>query len=262
MRQCPLCDQDLSPPKMLANLPLQSCRSCGFLGIDLDLWQSPYVEEDYYADLVQPSVDWQRPFLQHRVAGVRRHRRSGRALELGAGMGETALAMAQAGFHVDAVEESQKAVTFLQAHYPMVTWHQAEIMQFLENTPDGTYDAITLFHVLEHIPRPRRVVGELSRVLSPEGVVAIEVPNLAGHHARFKKERWHYYHPHHVNYFHLGTLRFLMESQGFSLLEHEGKFHFSHPQGVWWKDMIKFSLAKIGFTDILCTWWRRRRPQN
>ncbi|MBF0177103.1 MAG: methyltransferase domain-containing protein [Magnetococcales bacterium] len=257
MQHCPLCDADLFPTVKRAGLPLQSCPACGFVAIDLEQWQSPYAGGEYYADLTAPHVDWQRSFLQHRVAGVRRFLPSGYVLELGAGIGETALALAQAGYRVDAVEESPKAVSYLQANHPTVSWHQAEILDYLAHTPDATYDAVTLFHVLEHIPRPHRLAKELSRVVSSGGIAAIELPNLAGLQARLKGERWHYLQAHHVNYFHLGTLQRLMEPHGFELLGHEEKYHFSHPQGVLWKDRIKSLLAKIGFADILCTWWRR-----
>jgi 2-polyprenyl-3-methyl-5-hydroxy-6-metoxy-1,4-benzoquinol methylase len=41
----------------------------------------------------------------------------------------------------------------------------------------GTYDIITLFHVLEHLRDPRITLQELIRHLSPEGKMIIEVPN-------------------------------------------------------------------------------------
>ncbi|MBF0136999.1 MAG: class I SAM-dependent methyltransferase [Magnetococcus sp. DMHC-1] len=230
--------------------------------MDLDLWQSPYTNKDYYADLSTQNIDWKRIFLQKRVTGIRRYRQSGHVLELGAGLGETALAMAHAGFRVDAVEESQKTVSYLKTHHPLVTWHQSDIKHFLEHAPDANYDVIMMFHVLEHIPHPKQIIQELSRVLMPDGILVVEVPNLAGLHARIKGEHWHYFLPHHVNYFCLATLRHLMEPQGFTLLEHEGKFHFSHPQGVWWKDTLKFILAKVGFADILCTWWQRENSHQ
>ncbi|MBF0424953.1 MAG: class I SAM-dependent methyltransferase [Magnetococcales bacterium] len=257
MQLCPVCDALLPPPVMRGGLPLQSCPGCAFRGIDLEQWAYPYAGEDYYASLTDaPDVEWRHPFLLHRVAGVRRYQASGRLLELGAGMGETALALAHAGFCVDAVEESAKAVSFLKKHHPTVAWHQAEIGDFLIRAPEGAYDIITLFHVLEHIPRPRRVIAALPRLLKPGGLVVIELPNPDGLHARLKGDRWHYLQRHHVNYLGLSTLRRLMADHGFSLLGHEGKYHFSHPQGVWWKDAVKFLLAKIGFADILCTWWR------
>ncbi len=61
---------------------------------------------------------------------------------------------------------------------------------------------------------------------------------------------------HHVNYFTLETLHALMEPHGFTHLGHEGKYHFSYPQDHLLKDGVKYLLARLGFTDVLCTYWR------
>ncbi len=41
----------------------------------------------------------------------------------------------------------------------------------------GKYDIITMFHVLEHIPDPKAILGELSEKLADNGQIIIEVPN-------------------------------------------------------------------------------------
>jgi SAM-dependent methyltransferase len=41
----------------------------------------------------------------------------------------------------------------------------------------GTFDIITLFHVLEHIPNPIKLLRQLSDKLNPGGHLIVEVPN-------------------------------------------------------------------------------------
>ena len=41
----------------------------------------------------------------------------------------------------------------------------------------GGYDIITMFHVLEHIPDPKAILGELSKMLADDGQIIVEVPN-------------------------------------------------------------------------------------
>jgi 2-polyprenyl-3-methyl-5-hydroxy-6-metoxy-1,4-benzoquinol methylase len=41
----------------------------------------------------------------------------------------------------------------------------------------GGYDIITMFHVLEHIPDPKSILGELSEMLAANGQIIVEVPN-------------------------------------------------------------------------------------
>lgn len=49
--------------------------------------------------------------------------------------------------------------------------------------PDGSFDAIFCTGTLEHVVDPRAVMAEIYRLLSPEGIVHIEVPFIQGFHA-------------------------------------------------------------------------------
>ncbi|WP_391120342.1 class I SAM-dependent methyltransferase [Psychrobacillus sp. L3] len=42
---------------------------------------------------------------------------------------------------------------------------------------EGTYDVITLFHVVEHLVNPKEILNNLKKYLNPNGVIIIEVPN-------------------------------------------------------------------------------------
>jgi 2-polyprenyl-3-methyl-5-hydroxy-6-metoxy-1,4-benzoquinol methylase len=44
--------------------------------------------------------------------------------------------------------------------------------------PGESFDIVTLFHVMEHVANPRRVLTEVSRILRPNGVVILQVPNI------------------------------------------------------------------------------------
>src|SRR5688572_25330536 len=44
----------------------------------------------------------------------------------------------------------------------------------------GPFDCVTLWHSLEHIPDPRKEIRTLSRMLKPDGVLLIAVPNAGG----------------------------------------------------------------------------------
>jgi len=65
----------------------------------------------------------------------------------------------------------------LNSHY------QSHGLKVFQNLPDistdirGGYDIITMFHVLEHIPNPKSMLGELSEMLADGGQIIVEVPN-------------------------------------------------------------------------------------
>jgi 2-polyprenyl-3-methyl-5-hydroxy-6-metoxy-1,4-benzoquinol methylase len=67
--------------------------------------------------------------------------------------------------------------TRLSNHYQS---HKLTNFQNLSKIPNdirGKYDIITMFHVLEHIPDPRAILGELSEMLADDGQIIVEVPN-------------------------------------------------------------------------------------
>lgn len=47
---------------------------------------------------------------------------------------------------------------------------------------DEVFDGVVCQAVLEHVPRPQQVVGEMLRVLRRGGIVYVEVPFLQGYH--------------------------------------------------------------------------------
>lgn len=48
--------------------------------------------------------------------------------------------------------------------------------------PDGSYDTVACFEVLEHVPQPFAAVAEISRVLKPGGTFLMSVPHLSRLH--------------------------------------------------------------------------------
>jgi 2-polyprenyl-3-methyl-5-hydroxy-6-metoxy-1,4-benzoquinol methylase len=82
--------------------------------------------------------------------------------------------------------------------------------------PEEGIDLITIFHVIEHVDDPSRVLRRIASWLAPGGIVAIETPNLNSQDARiYKRTFWGGYHyPRHWNLFCPETLRRIIEEQG------------------------------------------------
>ena len=57
--------------------------------------------------------------------------------------------------------------------------------------PDNFFDIVRIYHVLEHVPQPREVLGEIKRILKPNGLVYFEVPNQASFAFYAFKHIWH-----------------------------------------------------------------------
>jgi SAM-dependent methyltransferase len=90
--------------------------------------------------------------------------------------------------------------------------------------PAGSFDVVTLWHVLEHMADPRRCLEEVRRVLSPGGLLVLAVPNVndilmraAYTAARFRKPRLFSVNDREVHLYHFSpvTIKAMIEIAGF-----------------------------------------------
>lgn len=81
---------------------------------------------------------------------------------------------------------------------------------------DGTFDAITLWDVLEHLHEPLASLREIRRILRPGGVLFVRVPNAASYVARMCGRYWSGYDlPRHMTLFTPKTLARALAQAGF-----------------------------------------------
>ena len=122
-------------------------------------------------------VNWLRKFV-HPPA---------RVLEIGAGTGEFCLVATSAGFDVDGVEPTDSCSLAAQlapkARLIHATIDEADL------APE-TYDAVAMFHVLEHLDNPIEVLRLVFRSLRVGGVLLLEVPNGGSLGARKLGSDW------------------------------------------------------------------------
>lgn len=98
----------------------------------------------------------------------------GHFLDIGCGSGNMVAAMARLGMHSQGVEPSHYAAARAAAAGLNVTCgllHNAALA-------DASFDAISMFHVLEHTPEPTEVLSECRRILKPGGELVVGVPNI------------------------------------------------------------------------------------
>ena len=100
-------------------------------------------------------------------------------VDLGAGRGEWLKLMTGHGIACHGVDENPAMVA--EARRAGIDVRQASLFSYLEEAPDHSAGALTLFHVLEHLPfsAVAEVFRQAQRVLVPGGVLIAETPNGA-----------------------------------------------------------------------------------
>ena len=74
--------------------------------------------------------------------------------------------------------------------------------------PDGSFDIITMWHVLEHISNLEKQVFHLNRLLAPGGHLILALPNYLSHDALHYQDKWAAYDvPRHLNHFDKNSLQ-------------------------------------------------------
>ncbi|MGB0357140.1 MAG: class I SAM-dependent methyltransferase [Flavobacteriaceae bacterium] len=157
-------------------------------------------------------------------------------LDFGAGNGAFALAAQAKGWHVCTQEFSDNALLSLKAKGLKVI----DVSQ-----QKGAFDAITLWHVFEHLPNPKAQLASFYNALTPGGIVALALPNIDAWDARHYGAQWAAYDvPRHLWHYNKTAIAQLAKDAGFQLVKTHNMF--------W--DAFYISLLSEQYRQSKCAW--------
>ncbi|HLM86998.1 MAG TPA: methyltransferase domain-containing protein [Solirubrobacteraceae bacterium] len=108
-----------------------------------------------------------------------RSARSGRTLEIGAGLGEHLRYEDLAAQEYHAVELRESMADAIRRDFPLAITLVADCQRRLPYE-DASFDRAIAIHVLEHLPNLPVALGEITRLLKPGGVFALVIPCEGG----------------------------------------------------------------------------------
>lgn len=261
MNACPLC---LSPtPRPFLQAPALDrlkgeiytcfrCPACGFVFLDPAVGGMAvhYDESGYYSR--QPPLLGQ--WIDRLMAGFHRlrlwmvqrawRRPPGRLLDIGCGKGKFLVAAQAAGWECTGVEPTERSwrVAVEQYHLRVLNEPLRD-----DHFSPHSFEIITMWHALEHIPDPLRTMKAVARWLTPGGLAVIAVPNIASLQAQLGGPLWfHLDPPRHLSHFTPQTAIRLLAMCGFSTPQ----VQFFYPELNEF-GMVQTFLNRLGFSPNL-----------
>lgn len=135
----------------------------------------------------------------------------GSVLDIGAGTGEFLAVAAKDGWKTVGVEPSDKARAIAKS----------KGVAFIEDTTElesHSFDVISMWHVLEHVPDLELQIKELKRLLKPSGTLIVAVPNFKSFDAKHYGNFWAAYDvPIHFWHFSKKSIKLLFEKEEMQL---------------------------------------------
>jgi len=149
---------------------------------------------------------------------------SGRLLDVGCASGTLLWLARQRDFSVQGVEIDRRSADFVRDVLGINAFCGRLEEAGFENE---SFDVITMFHVLEHLPSPRLAVRNVRRMLARDGVFIAIVPNFDSWSSSKHGEKWIWLQPqNHYSHFTSQTLTDLFAREGLTCEIHseEGRY--------------------------------------
>ncbi len=138
----------------------------------------------------------------------------GKVLDIGCGCGDLLEDLHRCGCEVYGIEINPNAVAVCQQKGFNVFSGNLEEARFQEDF----FDTIIMWHVIEHLPSPKKTLLEIRRILKPYGKVFIYCPNVESYLFNLFSKHWSGLQiPFHFYHFTGMTIRKLVETTGFQI---------------------------------------------
>ena len=137
----------------------------------------------------------------------------GNLLDIGAGTGDFLVAAKKDGWNTTAVEPNAAASALIQKK-GLICYHDTTVLT------SGSFDVISMWHVLEHVPDVDAQLRELKRLLKPNGTILVAVPNYKSFDAKYYGRFWAAFDvPRHLWHFSKNSIKIIFAKHGFLLAQ-------------------------------------------
>lgn len=160
---------------------LVRCRQCRFIYVNPQPTEA-YLLKHYQHYLPQSTKEIQHwgqmmlPVIRSAAKSILKYtqNRRGRLLDIGCGFGFFLSQMRSLGFEAHGIDIAEQALLYARTQMDLVVSNRS-----LSDFPDQSFDILTAFYVIEHVPDPKGMLSECYRLLKPGGLLLLRWPNTA-----------------------------------------------------------------------------------
>ncbi len=143
---------------------------------------------------------------------VEKFQKPGRILDIGTAGGSFLHVAEDRGWEVFGIEPNKWCCDWGRKNYG-IDIKPGTI--FDHHFPDGFFDVVCLWDVLEHTPNPKKVLQKCNRILKNNGILVVNYPDVDSLMAKVMKKKWMFYLSVHLYYFNRRTIQLMLKNTGF-----------------------------------------------
>ncbi|MEZ5198249.1 MAG: class I SAM-dependent methyltransferase [Bacteroidales bacterium] len=154
--------------------------------------------------------------IASKVRLVKKYVQSGNVIDIGCGTGQFLNELKIQDFNVTGIEPNETARGIAIKNFGLTVYNE----EMIDEMNEGSFQIISLWHALEHVEDLDRRIIQLRKLLSPDGVVIVAVPNPDSWDAKHYNNFWAAFDlPRHLYHFNFAAIQNVFSKFGFKIIE-------------------------------------------
>lgn len=199
------------------NRSLIFCKKCKIIYVSDEKKKRLIPESKFFKEYLNLEKNFRECFKRYLIK-IYKYKVKGKLLDIGSGAGFFLSEAKMSGWEVSGIEASKSSAKFASKKGFKIYNSTIEKAKVKTNS----YDAVTMFQLIEHLEDPVKVLKKANTLLKKNGIIVISTPNRESLLGKLMNKKWFgYYNDEHLFVFDKESLRNILEETGFKVLSIE-----------------------------------------